>query len=93
MRRENAVSLLRADICEVSAKVGDWDLLGFVCLGQLVRDCDLIDLFCRSSCLKVILMKRPVIFSRGYRREQLRVFMINIKAKVVSMIRNVVMRR
>ena len=92
MRRENVVSLLREDIGEVGAKVGDWDFLWFVSLGQLCRDCDFIVLFCRSSSLKAILMKRPVIFSRGYGREQLKKFVINIKAKVVSMIKNMALR-
>ena len=40
MRRENVVSFLREDIGEVSAKIGDWDFLGFVSLGQLGQDCD-----------------------------------------------------
>ena len=93
MRRKNVVSLLREDISEVSAEVGDRDLLGFVSLSQLGRDCDLIDLFCKHSCLKAILTKRPVIFGRIYRREQLKEFMVNIEAKVASMIRNMVMRR
>ena len=88
MRRENVISLFRKDISGISAKVGDWDLFGFVCLGQLGRNCDLIDLFHRSTCPKVILMKRPVIFSRGNRREQLRVFMIYIEVKVARMIGN-----
>ena len=92
MRRENVVSLLREDIGEVGAKFGDWDFLWFVSLGQLCRDCDFIVLFCRSSSLKAILTKRPVIFSRGYGREQLKKFMINIKAKVVSMIKNMALR-
>ena len=93
MRRKNVVSLLGEDISDISANVRDWDFLGFVGLGQLGRNSDLIDLFHRSSCLKAILMKRPVIFSRGYGREQLKEFMINIKAKIASMIRNMVMRR
>ena len=93
MRRKNVVSLLREDISEVGAEVGDRDLLGFVSLSQLGRDCDLTDLFCRSSCLKVILMERPVIFGRRYRGEQLKEFMISIEAKVASMIRDMVMRR
>ena len=93
MRGKNVVSLLREDISEVGAKVRDWDFLGFVSLGQLGQDCDLIDLFHRFSCLKAILTKRPVIFGRGYRREQLKEFMINIEAKVASVVRNMVTRR
>ena len=93
MRGKNVVSLLREDFSEVGAKVRDWDFLEFVSLGQLGQDCDLIDLFHISSCLKAILTKRPVIFGRGYRREQLKEFMINIEAKVASVVRNMVMRR
>ena len=93
MGRENIVSLFREDISEVGAKVSDWDFLGFIILGQLGRDCDLIDLFCRSPYPKVILTKRPVIFSRGYRREQLKEFMISIKAKVASVVKSMGARR
>ena len=69
MRGENIISFFREDIGEISAKVRDWDIFRFVSLGQLGRDCDLIDLLHRSPCLKAILTKRPVIFSRGNRRE------------------------
>ena len=69
MRGENIISFFREDIGEISTKVRDWDIFRFVSLGQLGRDCDLIDLLHRSPCPKAILTKRPVIFSRGNRRE------------------------
>ena len=65
MRGKNVVSFLREDICKVGAEVRDRALLRFISLSELCRDGDLVDLFFRSSCLKVILMKRPVIFGRG----------------------------
>ena len=45
MRGMNVVSLLKEDIYEVSTEIRDMDLLGFVSLGELCQDCDLVDLF------------------------------------------------
>ena len=65
MRRKNVIGSFREDIGEIGAKVWDWDFLWFLSLSKLSRDGDLVDLFHWSSCLKAILMKRPVIFGRG----------------------------
>ena len=65
MRRENIISLFREDVGEVSTKVWDRDFLGFLSLSELCQDGDFVDLFFQSSCQKVILTKRPVIFGRG----------------------------
>ena len=80
MGRENVISLFGEDICEVGAKVWNRDLLRFHSLSKLHRDGDPVDLFSCSSCQKVILMKRPVIFSRGNGGEQLKEFVISIEA-------------
>ena len=45
MRGKNVASLLKEDICKVSAEVRDGDFLRLVGLGKLCQDCDLVDLF------------------------------------------------
>ena len=45
MRGKNVVHLLREDICEVGAEVGDRDFLRLVSLGELCQDGDPVDLF------------------------------------------------
>ena len=61
---KDIISLFREDVSEGRAKAGDRDVLGFLCLGELSRDGDLVDLFVLPSCCKVILTERPVIFDR-----------------------------
>ena len=45
VRRKNIVGLFREDVCEVLAELQDRDFFGFVSLGKLSGDHDLIDLF------------------------------------------------
>ena len=64
MRRKYVVGLFRKDIGKGRTEVRDGNVLWFLSLGELGRDGDLIDVFVCSSCLKALLMERPVIFDR-----------------------------
>ena len=64
MRGKSVICFFQEDISEISAEVRDWNFPWFLGLSELRRDGDLDDLFARSSCQKVILTERPVIFSR-----------------------------
>ena len=66
MRRKNAIGFLRENVSKGFTEVRNEDVLWLVSLSKLGGDGDLVDLFFQSSCLKVIFMKRPVIFGRGY---------------------------
>ena len=61
---KDVIGLFREDIGKGRTEIRDRDVLRFISLGELSQDGDLVDVFICPSCLKAILMERPVIFGR-----------------------------
>ena len=61
---KDVIGLFRENISKGRTEVWDRNVLRFVSLSKLSQDGDLVDVYVCPSCLKAILMKRPVISGR-----------------------------